>query len=316
MLRPVRLRSPVHTATWKNAAGEIPSGASSRRRYGRNQNDRISRQGRFPVGDDECYRLFSTVIGKVKQVKRKLRGVKRMIARLIPLLILTAQFAFPCSLASIKLRQVGPNIIVKVTHRSKAIAGIEVEVLPEGVGTDAVFTALTDENGTVHIQGLARGKYYLTASHRGFEAGREWIEVVSDANAVQHFTFQWADDAYQARRIDGMLTGRIPGDSGNQIMDLARPKETVYPGVAITLKNAFADDEYHTLSDSTGSFVIGPVPNGIYVLVIAGGMTSIYGTAEETSHVIDLMQTASRGHLPLLLSSDGCSGSEFKLIEK
>jgi hypothetical protein len=250
--------------------------------------------------------------------KLKLRFVKRMTARLIPLLILTGQSAFPCSVASVKLRRVSPNITVRVTHQSKAIAGIEVEVLPASEKADPVFTALTDENGTVHIRGLVGGKYYLIASHRGFEAGREWIEVASNANAnsVQQFTFQWADDAYQARRIAGTLTGRVPGDTGNKIMDLARPKETVYPGVAITLKSAFADDEYQTLSDTTGSFVIGPVPNGIYVLVIAGGMTSIYGTAEETSHVIDLTQTAPRNLLPFLLSPDGCSGNEFKLIEK
>src|SRR5277367_5725874 len=111
-----------------------------------------------------------------------------MIARLIPLLIATAQFAFPCSVASVKLRQVPPDITVKVTHRSKPIAGIEVTVVPEGEGAEPVFRAFTDVNGTVHIKGLAGGKYYLIAAHRGFEAGKEWIEVVSDAkaNAVQH----------------------------------------------------------------------------------------------------------------------------------
>ena len=105
-----------------------------------------------------------------------------------------------------------------------------------------------------------------------------WIEVVSraDAKTVQHFDFQWADDAYQTQRVSGSLAGLVPGDTGNKLMDLARPKETIYPGIAIKLKSAFSDAEYETLMDSTGSFVIGPGPDGIYILTIAGGYAQLW----------------------------------------
>jgi Carboxypeptidase regulatory-like domain len=246
--------------------------------------------------------------------------VKRLTAHLVLLLIATARSAFPCSVTSLKLREVPPNVTVKVSHSGKPIAGIGVEIVPQAEGADPVYNAVTDENGTVQITGLMVGKYYLIASHFGFEAGREWIEVVSRPNAktVQRFDFQWADDAWQTRNVAGSLGGMIPGDTGNKIMDLARPKETAYPGVAVVLKSAFSDAEYHTSSDSTGSFVIGPAPDGIYVLIIAGGMTSVNGVAEETMHLLDLRQTVPQTSLRLLLSPGvvGCYGVGFKLAEK
>ncbi len=240
------------------------------------------------------------------------------MAQLLLLLVLTARFGFPCEVSSQILRQVPPNITVKVTHSGKPIAGIGVEIVPPAEGADPVFRAVSDENGTVHVRGLMVGKYYLVASHLGFEAGREWIEVVSgaDAKTVQHFDFQWADDAWQTRSVAGGLVGTVPGDTGNKIMDLVHPKETVYPGVAIILKSAFSDAEYQTLTDSTGSFFVGPVPDGIYVLTIAGGMSSVYGIGEESKQVIDLNRMAHRSSLRLLLSPDGCYHNEFKLAEK
>jgi len=60
-------------------------------------------------------------------------------------------------------------------------------------------------------------------------------------------------------------------------MDIVHPNASVYPGVAIALKNAFSDDERHTISDSSGAFLIDDVPDGIYILTIAGGMKSFTG---------------------------------------
>jgi hypothetical protein len=240
------------------------------------------------------------------------------MAQLLLLFVVTAQFAFPCDLSSVELRQVPSSLTVRVTHLGKPIAGISVEIVPQGEGSDPVFSAVTDENGAVQITGVMVGKYYLIASHLGFEAGREWIEVVSraDTNTMQHFDFQWADDAWQTRSVTGLLVGMVPGDTGNKMMDLVHPKETVYPGVAIILKNAFSDAEYQTSTDSTGSFFIGLVPDGVYILTVAGGMDSVHGIGEETRQVLDLTRMARRRSLRLLLSPDGCYHNEFKLAEK
>ena len=139
------------------------------------------------------------------------------------------------------------------------------------------------------------GRYYLTASHEGFDAGKEWIEVVAvpDANTKKRFDFQWADWSYQSREVAGTLTGLVPGNTGKPLMDIVHPRQTFFPGVDITLKNAFSQDEYRTVSDSTGTFRIPNVPDAIYILTIAGGMKSITGIADVTREVLDVTNTAS-----------------------
>jgi hypothetical protein len=98
-------------------------------------------------------------------------------------------------------------------------------------------------------------------------------------------------------------------------MDIVHPNASVYPGVAIALKNAFSDDERHTISDSSGAFLIDDVPDGIYILTIAGGMKSLYGDADATRQVIDVTQSAISDSLPLQLKNTG-TDVEFELADK
>jgi hypothetical protein len=243
--------------------------------------------------------------------------MKRAILRMFPLLAFGVQAAFGCSMQSMELRQVSPDLTIVITHREKPIAGITVQVVPEK-SVNPVFAGATDEHGTVRIEGLMAGRYHLTASREGFDAGREWIEVVAapDAKTKNRFDFQWADWSYQTRRVAGTLTGLVPGNTGNRLMDIVHPQETVYPGVEITLKSAFSGEEYRTFSDGTGTFLIGDVPDGIYILTIAGGMKAISGTADTTRQVVDVVHTTKiRNSLPLQLKDTGCYSTEFALPE-
>lgn len=208
------------------------------------------------------------------------------------------------------------HLTVVITHHEKPIAGIKVEVVPVG-SPDPVLTSTTDAKGIVHIRGLMVGRYFLTASREEVDAGKEWIEVVAVPNAKtkKRLTIRWADWSYQTRRVAGTLTGLVPGNTGHPLMDIIHPSATVFPGVAITLRNAFSDDERHTISDSSGAFLLDDVPDGIYILTIAGGMKSLYGDAEVTRQVIDVMRSAERDSLPLELKNTG-SGVEFELADK
>ena len=233
-------------------------------------------------------------------------------------LVFGLQVAFGCSLQSLELRQASSDLTVVVTHRQKPIAGITVQVVPEK-SIEPVFTGTTDQRGTVLIKGLMAGRYYLTASHENVEAGKEWIEVVNipDAKTRKRFDFRWADWSYQTSQAAGTLTGTVPGDTGNKLMDIVHPKETVYPGIDITLKNAFSAEEYRMVSDSTGAFLFGDVPEGIYILTVAGGMKSIGGTADITKQVIDVVHGRNiRKSLPLQLRDNGCYSTEFSIPEK
>jgi len=77
----------------------------------------------------------------------------------------------------------------------------------------------------------------------------------------------------------------------------------------------FFQDERHTISDSSGAFLFDDVPDGIYILTIAGGMRSLYGDADITRQVIDVMRTAKSDSLPLQLKNTG-SGVEFELADE
>jgi hypothetical protein len=99
------------------------------------------------------------------------------------------------------------------------------------------------------------------------------------------------------------------------MMDIARPVETVSPGVEMTLKSVLSRNEYHTLSDSSGAFLFGNVPDRIYLLTIPGGMRSVTGTADNTTQVIDVTKAATRDSLPLRVVDTGCYRTEFQLTE-
>lgn len=233
--------------------------------------------------------------------------------RVLLLLLCAAQAVFGCSLTPMELRQVSSDLTVVVTHRGKRIAGIKIQVVPEK-SAEPVFSNTTDVNGTVLVEGLMVGRYHLTASHEGFNAGKEWIEVVAVPNSEtqRRFDFQWADGSYQSREVSGTLTGLVSGNTGKPLMDILHPRETFFPGVDITLKNAFSNDEYRTVSGSTGAFRIADVPEGVYILTIAGGMKSLTGTADVTREVLDVTHTATTAALSLKLKDTGCYRTEFQ----
>jgi len=99
-------------------------------------------------------------------------------------------------------------------------------------------------------------------------------------------------------------------------MDIVHPVKTFYPGVDMTMKEAFSKEEFHTISDSSGGFIFGELPDGIYVLTIAGGMKSITGIADVTRQVIDVKRLSKRDSLPLELKDTGCYRTEFELSER
>ena len=215
-----------------------------------------------------------------------------------------------------ELKRVPPDVKVAVTHDQNPIAGIEVTVVRVD-GSGPVFAGVTDELGQVSIRGLAAGEYFLAASHLGFEAGSERIEVVPAAHktTTNHFDFAWDSD-YQVRRIAGTLAGIAPGRTGNDWMDIVHPVRAVYGGVAITLRNAFGRDEYRTVSNRNGEFLIDHVPDGIFVLTIEGGEAGADGTADVTRRLVDVRSSTPRDDLPLELRETAYDHSEFELCEK
>jgi hypothetical protein len=242
--------------------------------------------------------------------------MRNRITRLLPLLLCAAQAAFACSASPIEWQRVSSDLTVVITHRGTPIAGIEVQVVRKN-STESVFTGVTDAQGNVLIHGLMVGRYRLIASHEDFQAGNEWIQVVAvpDAKTKTKFDFQWSDDSYQTRTVAGTLRGSVPGTTGNKLMDIVHPVETTFPSVEVTLKDAFSNKEYRTVTDSNGAFLIADVPEGVYILTIAGGIESVNGIADVTRHVVDVTRNTQDTSLPLYLRDTGCYRIEFQLSQ-
>jgi hypothetical protein len=250
--------------------------------------------------------------------------MKRLLLILVGCILLLPRTVHGCSLAPLQEHRVSSDLTVLVTHREKPMAGIEVTIISIRQSSETarsiepVFKALTDNRGEVSIHGLSYGRYYLEAEHSGFKAATLIIEVVANSRKKRErkLVLQWADWSYQTRSVSGTLSGLIPGDTGKPLMDLLHPRETIYPGVALVLKNSFSDEEYSTISDSSGFFTIPNIPDGTYILTISGGMKSLSGTGEETILILDVDQKGPRDSLRLRLKDNGCYRTEFQLDEK
>lgn len=240
----------------------------------------------------------------------------RMIFGLMALMISFPCVVPACSLRPISFFNVQPDFDVIVTHHDLPIEGIEVRIrtYPE---TKELVLHTTDDHGQVDFSGLAPGKYQMIISLSKIEAGSEWIEVVdSGNNRKTHFEFGWANDAITSSRVSGTLTGLVLGNSGNKLQDVIHPRRVPHPYVHVELINPFDGSKYRTISDATGNFIIEPVPEGIYKLLIGGGTPSMIGAADTTTLVVEVSKVAERNFLSFQLSELGCGEIGYKLSEE
>ena len=248
---------------------------------------------------------------------REYNLLMRRLSFLACLLLIAARAAVGCSLRSYQEQPATPDFVVVVTHGSKPIPGVEV-IVTHSPGASVFLSVSTDERGVAEIHGLPAGKYWLAASYRDIEAGRELIEVTSKAKKPKkQFNFRWADYSYEMRAVGGKLAGLAKGNSGHPLQDLIHPVEVSHPGIPITLRNAFSDEEYRTTSDSSGTFLFDPLSTGTYILTIGGGAKSFGGQiADPTTFVIDVTESAKRDLLPLRLQDGGCGEVEYELRDE
>jgi hypothetical protein len=243
--------------------------------------------------------------------------VKKTIILVCLAVIVLGGTGFSCSLRSMELKKTAPEFSVHVTHQSKSIAGIKVLISPKGDNERLAFEGTTDERGFVNVSGLRSGEYFLTVTYLDFEAGKEWIEIVESAKVddktSHRFEFEWADGSIETNTVAGILTGLVPGNTGNKLKDIVNPVSAVYPGIAITLSAAFFDETYRLVSDSSGQFFFSPVKPGIYLLTIAGGEKFVYGVANETRMILDVTPSSQRKYLKLKLKDSGCYSVEYVL---
>jgi len=239
----------------------------------------------------------------------------RSLMRTAWLLMAVSEIAAGCSLRAYELQAVRPDFVVVITHQGQPIRDAEVSVITGAQNAQPVFNAKTDDSGSVKVEGLQPGKYYLIAIFEGIEAGREWIEVGGSSKRTRRsFKFQWADYSERVRRVSGSLSGIKKGETGNPVQDLLHAQRVPERGVQIALRNAFSGERYKTISDSEGKFWFDSLSSGTYILSIAGGARSLSGImADDSTFVVDLSTSAKSDFLRLALKDGGCGGAAYDL---
>jgi Carboxypeptidase regulatory-like domain len=245
-----------------------------------------------------------------------IRNFKNILATAsIPLLLFVAAPANPCSMASCldKGVEMHKHFVVRVTHDEKPLSGVSVRItVSSEKETRTVFFGATADGGSVQVQNLPAGEYWINTELLGISAGSQCFHVLRHASkkAERAFNFEWGDDYSPSI---SMMAGRLidsrqRGTKHNSLWNITHPVEFPIGGATLRLQQPLTHTSYSTNSDQNGSFTFVDVPPGIYVLHVDGGRTSEGSDYESTDQLIDLAASPPRSGLQLRWS-DASGGS-------
>jgi hypothetical protein len=205
------------------------------------------------------------------------------------------------------------DFVVRITFENKPLSGVSVEI----TGTKTL-SAISSADGTVNVDGLPAGDYWLNASLLGISAGSECFHVNSHSSrkARRMVRYEWDDySAPVIRRVAGKLIDSQPGQGGNPIWNLTHRVDTPISEAILRLQNPLTGMMYSTTADGSGDFSFDPIPNGTYVLHVEGGTTPA-GRNYVTDKVVRLSETARPSTLVLEWRPAGggsCGGASLQL---
>ncbi len=221
-----------------------------------------------------------------------------------------------CSAASCLDRgvEMRRDFAVKVTHDGRPLPGVTVQVTSDG---SERFSGLTLTDGTVRVTGLPPGDYWLNAEFLGIGAGYQCFHVSDrpSGKSKRKLTYDWGDEPPATRRIAGRLIDDQPGKGGTPLWNLVHRVNVPIRGAALKLQNPLTGATYNMDSDSDGAFAFDGIPEGTYVLHIAGGGTESR-EYDPTDLLIELSPSASRNTLLLTRREAGggsCGGTSLDL---
>lgn len=204
---------------------------------------------------------------------------------------------------------------VKITHEGKPLAGVTVKVTNSDSDR---FVGLTVADGIVRIANLPPGDYWFDAELLGITASYQCFHVSEQASrkAKRKVTFEWGNYATATRRVAGRLIDSQPGKGGNPIWNLTHRTETPIVGATLKLQNPLTGEIYSTASTVDGNFAFETIPNGTYVLHIAGEVAGRARDYDATDLLIKLSPRADRNALFLSRRDAGggsCGGTYLDL---
>lgn len=270
--------------------------------------------GKKPVADKRTSRAVGfQVILCITSRGERLKNV-------FPAAVLIFLLTFPissiaCSTASCAGNgdEMRRDFVVRITFEDKPLSGVSVEI----TGTKT-FSAISSADGTVNVEGLPAGNYWLNTSLLGISAGSECFHVTSHSSGKARRMVRYEWDDYSApviRRVAGKLIDSQPGQGGNPIWNLTHRVDAPVSEAVLKLQNPLTGTMYSTTADGNGDFSFDPIPNGTYVLHVEGGTTPA-GRNYVTDKVVRLSETARPSSLVLEWRPAGggsCGGASLQL---
>jgi hypothetical protein len=162
-----------------------------------------------------------------------------------------------------------PDFTVLITHQGKPLPGVSIEITKAG---SSWFSERTATDGTVHVQNVPAGEYWLNTEKLGISAGGECFHVSdrTTSKAKRTFSYEWGDRATATSRIAGRLIDSQAGTGGTAIWNLIHRVDVSIAGANLKLQDPINGAVYATISDKDGGFDFNSIPNGTYVLQSEG----------------------------------------------
>jgi hypothetical protein len=211
---------------------------------------------------------------------------------------------------------------VDVKHGGKPLPGVSIRVTRNAEDDSGeALSGITTSDGTLRIENLPSGKYWLNAELLGIDAGSQCFHVAPQPsrNAKTKIKYDWGDLVPASRHIEGRFVYAEPGQGGNRLWNFMHQVEVPINAASLTLSDPFSSKTYSINSDNDGHFSFGGVPDGLYVLHIQGGIASGGRSYESANLLIRLSKTANSDALLLkrtIADFGGCGGVDLELESK
>jgi hypothetical protein len=207
-----------------------------------------------------------------------------------------------------------PTFTIKVTHSDKPLAGVNFQIVAKDTEQ---FSGITDETGTVRVQKLTPGLYWLSGNLLGTGVVYTCFHVSEKPSkrAKRKLIYEWGDDAPATTRIAGVLVDSQQGRGGTPIWNLIHRTDVPIVGASLRLQDPMTHAVYLTSSDQDGRFSFEALPSGTYVLHIEGGAVGDVAY-DGTDQLVNLGAGANRNWLVFKRRDAGggsCGGTELEL---
>jgi hypothetical protein len=167
--------------------------------------------------------------------------------------------------------RVSSSFRVSVTHGDKPLLGVHVEITKprreSGEDEVVVFSGTTATDGTIKVK-LPTGEYRLGVQYLGISVEYECFHIGGSgrSKAEKHLKHTWGELAPAIREMKGRLSNAEPDSHDKTQLSFLHRVNIPVAGAKLQMPGPTNKEPYKAMTNTTGDFSFGPVPDGTYVL--------------------------------------------------